>query len=1685
MVENFVITKTGNEAEDASKTVFSSSREWETGGANLVVYKNGQLLIREDDYTLLDSTHIKLSDSAINSDQVTIMISNLGSTQSFQLDRANKKLQDKNQSSVDKAPYEEAIPSTLIVHSDEVWASPISSDPNDAIASGSAQLFPSLELTEDLTVSGKKGWYASSNGRLSGRLDGWIPPRFGQSYTIRLYDVTGSEIPSSDSMNWVWDYHSGYLTIEKDHTHRTPFRIKGYRYIGAKGTNVDTSSRWKAPVPTESALPSIGNQDGDIRVVLADNGMWRWDSDQEDWIRATTSNYKSPVQDFSDLPVENNSETDIRLVIDNNTLYRWDTNLSQWLPLIFDHDHNDSYYLKTEIDTILDGYSDQWHVHDARYYTKPEVDDIVRWRPSVETEADLPPHTENRDGDCILTRDQNIIWRWVEEDPNTGQGYWLNILGFSLFWRDPVPTHIDLPMADNVVGHVRLVLDEGKAYWWDGTQWLALTGGDHNHDDLYYRKPEIDAIVRWKSPVANYSSLPLINNDDGDVRLTVDTNNIYRWDTGTMTWDLISASPRWREPVDLLTNLPTSGNVDGDIRVSRDTMLIYQWNEADSQWENVGIGPHDHDDRYYTETELDAGQLDNRYYTESEIDSRFDTLTGHDHDGINSKQIDYNNILNTPYFYWRDPVQTLSDLPVANQSEGDAHVVLDEQAIYAWIENEWIRVSSGTLIDHNHDERYYREDEVDDILNNLQLWVTNQLALKSDIGHDHDDIYYRKNEVEDFFDIHTGHDHDGINSKQISYYDLVDVPPLNAHNHDDRYYTKTEMQTPGESLVHWDNIINTPLFPVGQWKRPVQTVADLPASGNDTGDLRVVLDDSDIYEWDGSQWIYVGHWAFETDYWKSPVNEYNDLPLIDNVNGDVRLVLEENSLYRWNESLQMWVILSTGNLKFQVYLNGLQLLEGEEWVRIKETGVRLLVDVDAGDLVGLVIWGDYFLRQDFVAYDNQTDFEIRNEYSREEHIIQTTGQTAIVTNTIYHPGQADLIVWLNGLLQKNGEDYVEDHPTQFTFTEPLRAGDRVIIIIMGVASGQGSFIREDQVPIQNGQHHFTLQNAYAMGTGSLLVYLNGQLRRQNEDYFETSTTGIETVLGLNTDDMLTFIIFGAGVSGSECCNAQNVVLGTPTDSSWLDGLISWWNPQYKVNDAIDDINEVLLQVAPAPPTNFNSKDLVPENLTLVSGYESEGNAHHEGAPGDYHTYLTENDEFRLFTPNGDSFADADKGELVLYLNNVQIDSFNLYDAFVEADMHGTQTAINYGVSANGARDDEGYIGTEGAIRNSTGGFISIMEITRYNEFSLWQRGRVRININPGDLRQGFNEIYLVHNLSTGTTHRSNTLKLFLDTANNRPELDPFVALENTALNSTKYLSGVRYFSIGDEFRLIYYGHKMFNNTYKQEPVHIDMPGLSPTDISWDHSDVSGVNDPPQIGDVMDFNGLLTLDEMNEYSINARMRIETYDPFGPGEDKLTTSVNRLVNTYMNGSTDLKEYFRDEKYRLPDISEYDVPLTSRTGNWNSENPLTVNDALLFDEKLMFANIDFTSGYRPAQTVNYSSYNSEQAYIRTFYHPEPHNSGTFKIVGLTELDLRSNRLWIEIKLPSQTGWLRLNNDYDVVDFTGSDFDGCLLNVDGDEFTYTSGTFSTANSGYQVVLRIRLPGPNVPHISYIELMW
>ena len=106
------------------------------------------------------------------------------------------------------------------------------------------------------------------------------------------------------------------------------------------------------------------------------------------------------------------------------------------------------------------------------------------------------------------------------------------------------------------------------------------------------------------------------------------------------------------------------------------------WDDDDSQWieGGAGVDPHDHDDRYYTETEMDAflaGKAasvhthDDRYYTETEVDAFLaaKSSVGHVHDDR--------------YYTEAEVDSMLSGLAVSG---------------------------------HTHDDRYYTETEIDALL---------------------------------------------------------------------------------------------------------------------------------------------------------------------------------------------------------------------------------------------------------------------------------------------------------------------------------------------------------------------------------------------------------------------------------------------------------------------------------------------------------------------------------------------------------------------------------------------------------------------------------------------------------------------------------------------------------------------------------------------------------------------------------------------------------------------------------------------------------------------------------------------------------------------------------------------------------------------------------------------------------
>ena len=132
-------------------------------------------------------------------------------------------------------------------------------------------------------------------------------------------------------------------------------------------------------------------------------------------------------------------------------------------------------------------------------------------------------------------------------------------------------------------------------------------------------------------------------NDATDLVITIghaDTSSVADV-TNTLGSVLSSAT------FDTFGHVQTVGSVDLDLRYYTETELdagqlddrYYTEAELDAgQLDNryyteTELDAGQLDDRYYTEAELDAGQLDNRYYTETEADTKFvdvagDTMTG-------------------------------------------------------------------------------------------------------------------------------------------------------------------------------------------------------------------------------------------------------------------------------------------------------------------------------------------------------------------------------------------------------------------------------------------------------------------------------------------------------------------------------------------------------------------------------------------------------------------------------------------------------------------------------------------------------------------------------------------------------------------------------------------------------------------------------------------------------------------------------------------------------------------------------------------------------------------------------------------------------------------------------------------------------------------------------------------------
>jgi len=590
------------------------------------------------------------------------------------------------------------------------------------------------------------------------------------------------------------------------------------------------------------------------------------------------------------------------------------------------------------------------------------------------------------------------------------------------------------------------------------------------------------------------------------------------------------------------------------------------------------------------------------------------------------------------------------------------------------------------------------------------------------------------------------------------------------------------------------------------------------------------------------------------------------------------------------------------------------------------------------------------------------------------------------------------------------------------------------------------------------------------GGGSVhnnLIGLQGGNPSDSDEYYHLSAVDYNNMITLtdsrNADDLH---------NHSFATTAYELPLGQACDGDWTDGLFDWTTAT-ETSCAIDEISETMSYLAPADATSMDGQTMTTSGVSTYTGRLSAGNTNYPGGvvAGDTYTSKIINDgTFSILSPTQASmFNKADEGDLIYYINGVQNDTYDLATSFVEGERAGSQS---YPPATGGA------------------GNLRIDSVAYYNSFPKWQIGNATMIVVPGDLRQGYNYFDLKHDLSTDQD--ATTLEFFYDNdAGSNPSVNTPTVAENTPV--IQEISGVRFYDRGSTFDLDVIGSDCFDNVYHQTSP-LTYTSSSSTmgfgDIDYDDGSVGGVTDPPVIGETMTVtNKLITTPSSNIRSIDSRATVTPRDPYGSYSAGTSASENRLVDGYNTTSTVIYEYFDDENRRLPSAAYDSIP-GSITGQWTSTDDLSNGEAQVFNGRLYYPTINFTSGYLPgSQTANYSSFSGNQVYLRSFYdNGNPHSSGSLEFANLTSSDIGAvgaGNINVEIKLPTQTGWLDLGTAYNSGTFTGIDGDGCRTSQSGDDWAWTAGTFTTSNSGWMIIVRVtfRNSTDNITQIR--ELGW
>jgi len=173
------------------------------------------------------------------------------------LDLIFKKIISRQYTSVAKKWYEEFPTIPFNLKGSDIWIDLIPTTP-PSTTTAIVKVHTKFSLTKDITVPNGLVWFFKENET---KITGFIDPRHGYKYAVRLFDGNDIEIPIGGSVGWYWDYVSGILIFDNDPTaygwNSSSFKISTYQYVGSTADKISNSSKkiWQDPVLEIVDLP--------------------------------------------------------------------------------------------------------------------------------------------------------------------------------------------------------------------------------------------------------------------------------------------------------------------------------------------------------------------------------------------------------------------------------------------------------------------------------------------------------------------------------------------------------------------------------------------------------------------------------------------------------------------------------------------------------------------------------------------------------------------------------------------------------------------------------------------------------------------------------------------------------------------------------------------------------------------------------------------------------------------------------------------------------------------------------------------------------------------------------------------------------------------------------------------------------------------------------------------------------------------------------------------------------------------------------------------------------------------------------------------------------------------------------------------------------------------------------------